>query len=335
MDVEQDANFVNSVMAPQNVTHVESGTIDNSDLKILETNSTPHGDVAEGTSSRKRCLSSDGESDDSVENNKKLKSQSAVSPDFTIMMNWMKQELDDVKSDLTKTIDSRVNSLEVRLRDTMLTVVKEEVDKARSEFNDRINGLASKLENKIRQSVENKIETKLKQATDQLKSDIDLKGIKQDITTVKKSYADIAKSEIGIESDIVIRNYISDPREADEPQLTLNKVNSLLRDGLKFADIKVTKCERKKSRGSKPGVIIATVATREQKQKVLDNKKKLRNIQQFSKVYIEDARPLTSRINEANMLTVLQELDKKDQYFMSSNGRLLKKNNNHSNHSNQ
>lgn len=244
----------------------------------------------------------------------------------------MKQEFDGVKSDLTKTIDNRVNSLEERLRNTMLTVVKEEVDKARTEFNNRIDGLASKLENKIRQSVENNIETKLNQAKDQLKSDIDLVSIKQDITSMKKSYAEITNSEIGIENDIIIRNYISDPKEADEPQLTLNKVNTLLRDGLKFTDIKVVKCERKKTRSSRPGVVIATLETREQKQKVLENKKKLRNTQRFSKVYIEEARPLTSRINESNMLTVLHELGKKEQYFMSSNGRLLKKYSNPGNH---
>ena len=66
------------------------------------------------------------------------------------------------------------------------------------------------------------------------------------------------------------------------------------------------KCESNKSRGEKPGVILATVENRDQKQKVMDNRKKLvHNTRQFSKVYVDDARPLTSRINEANMMTVL------------------------------
>ena len=58
------------------------------------------------------------------------------------MMKWMKQEFDGVKTYLTKTIDDRVDSLEEKLRNVMLTVVKEEVDKARKEFNDRIDGMA-------------------------------------------------------------------------------------------------------------------------------------------------------------------------------------------------
>ena len=264
------------------------------------------------------------------ESNKKLKQQPSVSEkdvssDFAVMMKWMKQEFDGVKSDLTKTIDNRVDSLEEKLRNVMLTVVKEEVDKARKEFNDRIDGMASKVETKLRQSLENKIEVKLKQAKDEIKGEFDLATIQQEISTVKKSYAEATKTDIGTENDIVIRNYVVDPKEAEDTQVTFNKVNSLIRDGLKFTDVTLVKCERKKSHGNRPGVIIATIESRDQKQKLLDNKKKLRNTRAFSNVYIEDVRPLSSRINEANMMTVLHELGKKEQYFLSGNGRIVRK----------
>ena len=91
---------------------------------------------------------------------------------------------------------------------------------------------------------------------------------------MKKSYAEITNSEVGIETDLVIRNYAVDPRESTYSQVTLNMVNTLIRDGLKFTDVKIVKCERNKSRGEKPGVILATVENRSQKQKVMDNKKK-------------------------------------------------------------
>ena len=149
----------------------------------------------------------------------------------------------------------------------MFTVVKEEVGKARQEFNDRIDGLASKLECKIKQSIEGKIETTLNQAKEDLKRDIDLSSVKRDITAVKKSYAEITNSEVGIENNIVIRNYEVDARESTDSQTTLNMVNTLICDGLKFRGIKVVKCERKQSRGQKHEVIIATIANRDQKQK--------------------------------------------------------------------
>ena len=98
--------------------------------------------------------------------------------------------------------------------------------------------------------------------------------------------------------------------------MTLNKGNSLIWDGLKIKDINVVKCERKPSRGNSPGVILASLETGEQKLKVLETKKKLRNTKQFTKVYIDEARPLESRTNEANMMTVLQEMGKRDKYFL-------------------
>ena len=109
-----------------------------------------------------------------------------------------------------------------------------------------------------------------------------------------------------IQNDLVIRNYNTDPKEVNDPQVTLNKVKWVIRDGLKVTDVNVVKCERKTSRGNKPGVILTTLETREQKLKVLENKKKLRNTRRshFTTVYIEEARPLASRINEANMMNV-------------------------------
>ena len=145
-------------------------------------------------------------------------------------------------------------------------------------------------------------------------------SIKEEIISVKKSYAEATKTDTGIENDIVIRNYAVDPKEADDAQVTFNKVNSLIRDGLKFADVTLVKCERKKSRDNRP-----TIESRDQKQKLLDNKKTLRTTRSYSNVYIEDVRPLSSRINEANMMTVLHELGKKDQYFLSDNGRIVRK----------
>ena len=102
-------------------------------------------------------LSGDDE-DGKFEPNRKLKPQPGtsrqnVSPDLALMMNWMKKEFDGVKADLTEKVNNRVESLEEKLRNIMLSVVKEEADKAQQEFKDRIDGLASKLESKIKQSV--------------------------------------------------------------------------------------------------------------------------------------------------------------------------------------
>ena len=54
-------------------------------------------------------------------------------------------------------------------------------------------------------------------------------------------------------------------------------------------------------------------------------RKKLCDTRAFSNVYIKDVRPLSSRINEANMMAVLHELGKKEKYFLSDNGRRVRK----------
>ena len=147
MVLESDADFVNSVMASQAVTKI-SGVKDAGG--VITAGSSKTESASEGVDGsgvcRKQLLSGD-ECDCEKGRNKKLKQQPVkvqeevpadISPDFVIMMKWMKQEFDGVKSDLTKTIDNRVDGLEEKLRSVMLTVVKEEVDKARQEFNDII-----------------------------------------------------------------------------------------------------------------------------------------------------------------------------------------------------
>ena len=149
MAMASDAEFVNNVMASQPVISIEEKAIAVAESSRGSTDSSNQG-IAEQGPSRKRSLSGDDEAVE-AESNKKLKQQPSVSEkdvasDFAVMMKWMKQEFDGVKSDLTKTIDNRVDSLEEKRRNVMLTVVKEEVDKARKELNDRIDGMASKVE---------------------------------------------------------------------------------------------------------------------------------------------------------------------------------------------
>ena len=56
-----------------------------------------------------------------------------------------------------------------------------------------------------------------------------------------------------------------DPSEHTDNNITVNKVNKLFRDGLKLRNVKVTSCERKSSKGQKPGVIVASIENTAQK----------------------------------------------------------------------
>ena len=104
----------------------------------------------------------------------------------------------------------------------------------------------------------------------------------------------------------------------------MNKVNGIIRDGLKLKDIKVTNVVRKETKSRTPGVVIATIETVEQKIKILENKKALRPTTQYSNVYIESDKKFEIRAAENNMRILLKEMGKSDK-FIFSNGRLQQK----------
>ena len=87
----------------------------------------------------------------------------------------------------------------------------------------------------------------------------------------------------------------------------------------------MTKCERKPSRSQKPGLIVATIESATQKQVIMRAKNFLKNTSDYENVYIAHDRSFATRVNESNMFTVLKEVGKANDYFVSGNGRIVKK----------
>ena len=123
---------------------------------------------------------------------------------------------------------------------------------------------------------------------------------------------------------VVIRNLKYDQTESTDSNITKNKVNRLIRDGLKLTDIEILTSERKQTRDGRPGIIIVTFATAEQKSSVMKQKKDLRKNKNYESVYLEDERPPGQRLNESNMRTLLKACGKSGDYIFS-NGRLFQK----------
>ncbi|CAG2202245.1 unnamed protein product [Mytilus edulis] len=73
--------------------------------------------------------------------------------------------------------------------------------------------------------------------------------------------------------------------EKTDPAITKNRVCAIIRDGLRIHDVKVISAERKESRGRNPGVVVATVETSEQKEKIMKNKIKLRQTREYNIEY--------------------------------------------------
>ena len=105
-------------------------------------------------------------------------------------------------------------------------------------------------------------------------------------------------------------------------RLLVNNVNALLKDGLKIASVKVEKAERKARSGPKPGWVIVTVDSNENKQSVMKNKRWLKDSRKYKDVYIENDMTVEMRIQSANMRTLLKELNF-DRNLRVVDGRLM------------
>ena len=104
-------------------------------------------------------------------------------------------------------------------------------------------------------------------------------------------------------------------RGANEtPQIVMDKVNAMIRDGCKLTDVKVTAAERKTSAGRKPGVIVASIETFPQKQKLMKSKSSLKRTAAYKRVYIENDYCSETRKTDSSLRTILKEIGKNKQY---------------------
>ena len=290
--------------------------------------------------SRKMALSGDDEGKTS----KKLKQQSPAEGicDLVDLMKSQftsfRSDLQEMRSEMTSTFESRFTSFEAKLTNTVMKVVHEEIDSVKKDFNTRIDGLSNKLESKLEsklvQYVETHIDKKVSSVSDDLQKSLGLSELQKEVTSLKTTYASVAgagasvpasSSSEGIERNIIIRNLRCGPKEETDRTVTLNKVYKLFRDSLKLKTVKIVSCERKSPKSKKTGVILVTIETADQKQEIMQIKNRLKNTPEYKDVYIENDRSFSTRINESNMFTVLKELGKANDYFVSGSGRILKK----------
>ena len=97
--------------------------------------------------------------------------------------------------------------------------------------------------------------------------------------------------------------------EANNHQCTVNKVNSLIRDGLKLSNVKMLKAGRKDSRNSKPGLIIAKLNSIDDKKLVMKVKSK-----SFGNLHIENDILWEVRSQQNNIRMIPKEIGKSDKY---------------------
>ena len=183
-------------------------------------------------------------------------------------------------------LSSRIDRLESGLEKRITTKVAQILDKrVNSEFN------------RIQKDVDNQISS----FKDSFRAEVaaDIEDINDRIGSLR---TEGSTSQPDLSRNIIVRNLPETTFERIE-----SKVHALFRDGLKINDITVDSAERKVPQESsdKPGVVVVTMKSKEDKKKVMSVKRKLKDHRQYSKVYIDQDKTKAERLMGSNCRAIL------------------------------
>ena len=126
-------------------------------------------------------------------------------------------------------------------------------------------------------------------------ADIDKLNTRLDTLSVTKSY------ELSL--NIVVRN-------VPESENVNNKLNAVIKQGIKLQGIQVSHAVRKRGFNGRSGVIIAKCKSSEDKEAIMNNKKVLKDSRNFKDISIYHDKPLVERQYEANVRLLVDMLAK-------------------------
>ncbi|MES9885013.1 MAG: hypothetical protein ABW185_29575 [Sedimenticola sp.] len=203
-------------------------------------------------------------------------------------------------SNLERSLNTRMGKLEDRLMDRLKECVMVEIDEMRNSFSEQIRQLSDRV-----------------------------------VALEKADISSNTDTSNGIECNLIVRNLPEHPIENVK-----NKINTLIKDGLKLVDTNIISAERKLGHNGKPGVVIAKCRSREDVITLLSNKKQLKEHSRYSSVFIARDLPYHERVNAQNMRTLINalgrnKLEMKGSYIRHVSGERGATNNNANNNNNR
>ena len=117
------------------------------------------------------------------------------------------------------------------------------------------------------------------------------------------------------------------PLDNEESEEDLKaSVIELLRNGLECAPVpEVVAVERLRSRGERPGVVKVELRSVQEKVTVLRLKRRLKDNDNYRRVYMSAAKSHAERLVDINFRTLLKAIPEGKQFFLTGNGRLVQK----------
>lgn len=244
------------------------------------------------------------------------------------------EALDNVKTGL----ENKIDNIEKKTNEH-LGKLQNEMNSIRADFNQRLEGLAKKVELRVLKAVENDTKEKLKKLEKEMRKDMDkmkrsldnseagvrklsqtdlpivqeklgdeIDRLAERVTSLERNKTDSSKFNEQERNDertrrIVVRNLVE--RENENIK---DRVNNII-DYLKVREISVETAERKANNyNSKPGVVIATFASKDDKEKVMKVKRNLKDGTRYHDVYLENDIPVHQRKMKNNLRTIVNTL---------------------------
>ena len=194
--------------------------------------------------------------------------------------------------------------------DKLLTLLRTEIAESSKLVNKKLDGLAKVITQSVvtdvsktlMENIKTTVEAVVNDKLAEMRKDIDndINRLSDKLETVQK---EIQQKPVNVTHDplkIVLIGVTEGEHENVE-----NKVQTVIKEGLKLKEVKVLNVERKKSgRPNRPGVIIAQCRDEGDKKPIMEAKVKLHNCPVHSKVHIHSDKPLEPRIQEANLRTI-------------------------------
>ena len=205
----------------------------------------------------------------------------------------------------------------------MITVMSSSMKTMFENLNRKVDTLASEIEERLTKKFSQLLDKRHSKEISKVKSDINSRidivkeDIYRDIENLDTQVKDLSteRSTLVQEDDIALRIVLRNVPETRNENV-IDTVNGIMRDGLRLRDVSVKKAERKQSDSqnngrSKAPVIVATLKSREDKQAVMDNKKKLKDDRNKHKmVFIHSDQTKAERLQRANFRTILDSIQK-------------------------
>ena len=204
-----------------------------------------------------------------------------------------------------RRMESLENNLEKKLTDKMNKAIDRRINTETNKFKKEIDKNVSDLRKEFDNEIED-ITEKVNRVTNQIEQ---LDGV---------SVARPEKEDIKL--NIVVRKLPETSRENLN-----NKVNSLIKDGLKLRDIEVKSVERKKSyHEGKPGLVIAQMQSLGDKKKILASKSSLKHSRVYKDVYIHSDQTKEERMMSANLRSLVSAYKAGDSNIRVMGSRIVR-----------